>query len=127
MGYDAGEARKEAQAISNAMTRLHHEHVGRGPDSVRTIVGHDHVICFLEDLYTQVERTLLDGGEEEAVKQSRLAFQRTMEGKFVEMVETNTRRTVRQFMSQVSFNPDISVEIFVLHPLDGDAPPDGIA
>jgi uncharacterized protein YbcI len=127
MGYDAGEARQQAQAISNAMTRLHHEHVGRGPNAVRTIVGHDHVICFLEDLYTQVERTLLDGGEEDAVKESRLAFQRTMESKFVEMIESNTGRSVRQLMSQVSFDPDISVEIFVLHPVDGETVPDGVA
>ena len=126
MAFDASEARQRSQAISNAMTRLHREHVGRGPNTVRTIVGHDHIICFLEDLYTQVERTLLEHGEIEAVRQSRLAFQRAMEVQFVEMIESVSGRSVRQFMSQVSFDPDISVEIFVLDPINGDPVPIGI-
>jgi len=67
-----------AAAISNEMTRLHRERYGRGPDSVRTAVGHDHVICFLEDIYTTADRTLIESGEAGAVVEMRLAFQRAM-------------------------------------------------
>jgi hypothetical protein len=34
---------------------------------------------------------------------------------------------VRAFLSQVTFHPDISVEVFVLEPDGADPAPDGIA
>ena len=118
---------RRAAAISSAMTKMHHDHYGRGPNSVRTVVGHDHVICFLEDLYTTVERTLLEGGEIEAVRQTRLAFQRAMEPTFVAAIEDVMGRKVRSFLSQVTFDPDISVEIFILEGDHQQAVPEGIA
>lgn len=127
MSDDPAETRRQAQAVSNAMTRLHREHMGRGPESVRTAVGHDHVICFLEDLHTQVERTLLGAGERDAVREARLAFQRVMEPHFVAAVEEVTQRRVRAFLSQVTFEPDISVEVFVLEPHASRRAPAGVA
>jgi uncharacterized protein YbcI len=127
MAVDPATQRTHAQAVSNAMTKMHRDSYGRGPNSVRTVVGHDHVICFLEDLYTPVERTLLDGGEVEAVRETRLAFQRAMKVPFVAAIENITGRKVRAFLSQVTFEPDISVEVFVLEPDHGDPAPDGIA
>ena len=90
-------------------------------------MGYDHVICFLEDLYTPVERTLLDAGEVEAERETRHAFQRTMEPEFRAVVEQITGRTVRAFLSQVTFEPDISVEVFVLNRNGAEPAPDGIA
>jgi uncharacterized protein YbcI len=127
MAIDPAAHRSQAQAISNAMTKMHRDNYGRGPDSVRTVMGHDHVVCFLEDLYTPVERTLLEGGEVEAVRETRLAFQRTMEKPFVSAIEGITGRKVRAFLSQVTFDPDISVEVFVLERDHGRPAPDGIA
>jgi len=127
MASDPTGLHSQAQALSNAMTKMHRDKYGRGPNSVRTAMGHDHVICFLEDLYTPVERTLLDAGEVEAVRETRLAFQRTMEGEFRGAVEEITGRKVRAFLSQVTFEPDISVEVFVLEKNGADPAPDGIA
>ena len=70
----------------------------------------------LEDIYTPAERTLLDAGETDAVKQTRLAFQRAMKTRFTDVVEQATGRKVRAFLSQTHINPDISCEIFVLQP-----------
>ena len=120
-----GQGNHGAAAISNAMTKLHRERYGRGPNSVRTVVGHDHVICFLEDIYTPAEQTLLEAGEAEAVVEMRLAFQRAMQSPFTEMVESITGRKVRAFLSQTHIDPDISCEIFVLEP-SGDAVPEGV-
>jgi uncharacterized protein YbcI len=124
---DSDERRSRAAAISKAMTKLHHDHYGRGPNAVRTVVGYDHVICFLEDLYTTVERTLLERGEIEAVRQTRLAFQRAMETTFVAAIEDVMGRKVRSFLSQVTFDPDISVEIFILERDHQEPAPEGIA
>ena len=105
-----------SSAISNALSKLHRDYYGRGPDTVRTLIGHDHVITFLEDLYIPVERTLLDAGEVAAVVETRLAFQRAMKNQFTAVVEEATGRRVRAFLSQVHVDPDISAEIFVLEP-----------
>jgi len=127
MQGNAGRDRRTAQAISNAITKLQRDHYGRGPDSVRTVIGYDHIICFLENSFMPVERTLLNAGENEAVRQTRLAFQRAMEDRFTATVEQITGRKVRAFLSQVSLDPDISVEVFVLEPGDADQAPPGVA
>lgn len=127
MSSDDGQNRRSAQAISNAITKLQHEHYGRGPDSVRTVVGYDHIICFLENTFMPVERTLIDAGETAAVRETRLAFQRAMETRFVTTIEEISGRKVRAFLSQVSLNPDISVEVFVLERGDAEQAPEGVA
>jgi uncharacterized protein YbcI len=126
MSSDPGQDRQNAQAISNAITKLQHDHYGRGPESVRTIVGYDHIITFLENSFMPVERTLLDAGEIDAVRETRLAFQRAMEPRFVSIVEKISGRKVRAFLSQVSLNPDISVEVFILERSDAAAAPEGL-
>jgi uncharacterized protein YbcI len=113
-------------AISNGLSRLHRECYGRGPDSVRTIFGHDHVVSFLEDLYTPLERTLVDAGEFDAVYEARRAFQRAMRSRFIDVVEQATGRKVRAFLSEVNLDPDISVEIFVLERDTADPAPEGV-
>jgi uncharacterized protein YbcI len=117
----------QAQAISNAITKLQRDHYGRGPDSVRTVVGYDHIICFLENTFMPVERTLIEAGETAAVRETRLAFQRAMRTRFVDIVEGISGRKVRAFLSQVSLNPDIAVEVFVLERDSADPAPEGVA
>jgi uncharacterized protein YbcI len=106
----------QATAIGNAITRLHREHYGRGATTTRTVFNRNYVIVFLEDIYTPVERTLLNAGRHEDVKHTRQVFQEAMRGEFSTAVETITGRKVVQFMSQVSFDPDMAAEIFVLAP-----------
>jgi len=79
-------------------------------------------MCVLDDIYNRAERTLIDAGRFEEVKQARLAFQDTMEERFSKAVEEATGRRVVGFLSQVRANPDVSTEIFILEP-DGDSAP----
>ncbi|HWE81515.1 MAG TPA: DUF2294 domain-containing protein [Gaiellaceae bacterium] len=109
--------------ISNALSKLHRDYYGRGPTSVRTVHGHDHVVTFLEDILTPLERTLIDAGETQPVLEIRRAFQRAMRERFVAVVEDATGRHVRAFLSEVNLEPDISVEIFVLERVDPDPNP----
>ena len=115
---------RSTMAISNAIVHLHREHKGRGATTARTIMQRNFVVTFLNDIYTQGERTLIDGGERDQVLQTRLAFQRVMKDKFVAAVEEATGRKVIAFLSQVHFDPDLSAEIFVLEPESGDAVPE---
>ena len=84
-------------------------------------------MCVLEDIYTPGQADAAQGGETEAVRQTRLAFQRTMESRFVAAVEEILGRKVRAFLSQVSLEPDISVEVFVLERDSADPAPEGVA
>ena len=122
-GRDRG---KMAAAVSNAILKIHSEHYGRGASRARTVMGADYVICFLEDIYTPAERTLLESGEVEVVVEMRLAFQRAMEARFTELIESVTGRRVRAFLSQTHIDPDISCEIFVLEPNGSRPAPEGI-
>jgi uncharacterized protein YbcI len=121
-GSDRG---RQTASISNAITRLHRDHYGRGATTVRTIMQRNFVVCFLEDIYTPVERTLIEAGRTEAVRQTRNIFQDAMGPRFIEAVEAATGRTVIAFMSQVHFDPDMAAEVFVLEPHDEDHTPEG--
>ena len=111
---DHGSRGEAAAAVSNAMARFHREYYGRGATTVRTIFDRNVVVAILEDIYTPAERTLIDANEQDAVRQTRLAFQRAMEVRFTKAVEEATGRKVRGFLSQVSFDPDLATEIFIL-------------
>ena len=101
-------------AISNAIASLYRENFGRGPRDARTLIRQDLVICALHDIFTPMERALIDAGREETVRQSRLDFQKVKRAQFVEVVEREVGRAVIAFMSQIHVNPDMGVEIFFL-------------
>jgi uncharacterized protein YbcI len=113
---------KVRAAVSQAIAGIHREHYGRGAKRARTVMGDDYVVCFLEDIYTPVERTLIRAGRFEAVRETRSAFQDTMREAFSAAVEEATGRTVVGFLSQVHVDPDLAVETFILAPSrDGSA------
>lgn len=114
--HGAHERGQAAATISNTIAGLHRSHYGRGPTRTRTVLGSDYVICFLEDVYTTVERTLIDAGRFDTVRATRNAFQETMREAFCDAVETALGRKVIGFLSQVLANPDLSIETFILEP-----------
>jgi uncharacterized protein YbcI len=116
----AGDRGKLASSISNAVVGIHRQYFGRGASRTRTVMGADYVITFLEDIYTPVERTLIEAGRFEAVQETRLAFQDTMRDRFVAEVEQLVGRKVVGFLSQVHVDPDLAVETFILEPENGD-------
>jgi uncharacterized protein YbcI len=117
-----GERGKLAAAISNVIVGIHRQYFGRGASRARTVMGADYVICFMEDIYTPVERTLIEAGRFPAVQETRSAFQETMREKFSEAVEELTGRKVIGFLSQVHVDPDLAVETFILEPENDGQP-----
>jgi uncharacterized protein YbcI len=112
-----------AAAISNAILRIHSQYYGRGASRARTVMGADYVICFLEDIYTPVEKTLIAAGRFAAVRETHTAFQDTMKENFSEAVEELVGRKVIGFLSQVDVDPDLAVETFILERDGGPLPP----
>jgi uncharacterized protein YbcI len=104
--------------IGRGLVQLHAEFYGKGPTKARTYMLNDTVICLLEGGFTTVERTLIDGGNSEAVHDIRHSFQSAMEQPFRDVVEGATRRQVVAYMSQIHTSPDLAAELFVLEPAE---------
>jgi uncharacterized protein YbcI len=114
MPNESPERARQSIAMGNAITRLHRERYGRGATTTRTVYQRDFVVVFLEDIYTPLERTLIDANDFEQVKVTRQSFQMAMGPEFSEAITEITGRKVTAFMSQVHLDPDMAAEIFVL-------------
>jgi uncharacterized protein YbcI len=107
-------------ALSNALVGLKKEFYGKGPTAAKTYFNDDWVFVVLEGGLTRNEETLLKAGEERLVRQFRLRFQEAMTTTICGAVEEIVGRRVLTYHSQVMFDPDRVVEMFLLAPL-----PDG--
>jgi uncharacterized protein YbcI len=110
--------------VSTAMVRLYKEQFGRGPTRARTFwAGPDVLTVVLEDTLTPAERSLVDMGEHERLRDSRTFFQYATTRQFCEPVERLTGRTVRAFVSGIDTQVDgLSIETFVFFPHHYDGP-----
>jgi uncharacterized protein YbcI len=107
-------------AISNAVVGLLHDYTGRGPTHARTTIGPDTIVVTLRDSLTKAERSLAHSGQEVEVLAMRRAFQNTMRDDLVAAVERLTGRTVEAFLSDNLHEPDVAVEVFLMHRSDGN-------
>jgi uncharacterized protein YbcI len=89
---------------------------GGARPGARTVMGSDYVIWFLEEDYTPVERTLIEAGRFDTVRNTRNAFEDTMREAFSAAVEQAVGRKVIGFLSKVHVDPDLSIETFILEP-----------
>jgi uncharacterized protein YbcI len=107
--------------ISNAMVRIYKEQFGRGPTRTRThYAGPDIIITTLEDSLTPAERRLVEMGEHQRMRDTRMYFQYATTEQFVGAVEQITGRQVRGFVSGIDAEQDISCEVFYLVPRESE-------
>ena len=105
------------EAVNEAMVALHQRYHGRRPVSARTqMMGDDMLACLLGDVYTDVEKTMIELQRKALVHETRSAFQQAMERRFIADVERLTGRRVAQFISTHHVGPDLELELFVLEP-----------
>jgi uncharacterized protein YbcI len=101
--------------ISNDMVRLYKSLFGRGPKRARTnFAGPDTIIVTLEESLTPAEQTMADLGEHQRLRDIRLLFQYAREQDFRELIERNTGRRVRAFVSGMDTANDVACEVFYL-------------
>jgi uncharacterized protein YbcI len=106
--------------IGRDIVRLCSEYYGRGPTRSRTYSTGDVVVVVLEETFTPAEKTLIERGEADSIRDIRRRFQRAMADEFTSVVEGATGRQVRSFLSETDLENDISVELFILAPLPGE-------
>lgn len=99
--------------LSNEMVRAQKKFFGIGPTSAKSYMLDDLLFIVMRGGMTTAERTMLDFAQEDLVRQFRQTFENEMTSRLTGMVEEITGRTVRTYQSQIMFDPDIVVEMFV--------------
>ena len=106
---------EQLAAVTNGVVQLFREYYGRGPTKAKSFLLDGYiVVCVLEDTMTTVEQTLAKSGNTDLVRQVRLTFQGVMADEFKRVVETAMGRRVAAYHSQLTMDPDMGFEFFVL-------------
>jgi uncharacterized protein YbcI len=110
---DTHESGSMLAQISSEMVQAMKHHYGKGPVSAKSYLVDDLLFVVMRDMITQAERTMLDAGRGDTVREFRQQFENEVADTLTRIVERVTGRRVLTYQSQVLFDPDITVEIFV--------------
>ena len=103
------------EAITEAMVAIHERYHGRKPTTAHSqMMGDDLLACLLGEVYTDVEKTMIELQRKALVHETRSAFQQAMEQRFISVVERITGRRVSHFISTHHVGPDLELELFLL-------------
>ncbi len=108
----SGSPNRLLSQISNEMVRAQKEFFGRGPTQAKSYLLDDFLLIVMRGGFLPVERTMLDAGKEDVVRQYRQDFENAMTERLVGTMEELTGRTIVTYQSQTLFDPDIVIEIF---------------
>jgi uncharacterized protein YbcI len=100
--------------LSNTMVALHRENYGRGPGGAKAVLSDEIAVCVLSDIFTQVELTLIEAGEADHVRRSRMLHEMAIEAEYKEAVEAVLGRRVEACLSVIHVDPDVAVQTFLL-------------
>ena len=120
----AADEQGTTSAISNEMVRLHKSFFGRGPTRTRTHwCGDDVILVVLEDTLAPAERNLVEMGEHERLRETRMFLKYATVREFCQAIESITGRKVRAFISGIDTKVGgVSTETFLMHPAGYDGP-----
>jgi uncharacterized protein YbcI len=111
----ANQAGEQLAAVTNGIVKLFRDYYGRGPTKAKSYLLDDRIlVCVLEETMTRVERTLVENGNGAKVRDVRLTFQEAMAPEFMKCVADALGRQVTAYHSQLTLEPDIGFEFFVL-------------
>jgi uncharacterized protein YbcI len=107
-------SRPQLTEISNAAVALHREHFGRGPGAAKTHVADNLIVCVLTDVFTPFEKTLIEAGEEDRVRETRAIHRTATENVYKSRMEAVLGRHVEAHLNSIHVDPDVAVDIFVI-------------
>jgi uncharacterized protein YbcI len=106
---------EQLAAVTNGIVKLFSGYYGRGPTKAKSYLLDDRIlVCVLEETMTRVEKTLVDNGHGDKVREVRLTFQEAMAHEFKQTVRECMGREVVAYHSQLTLDPDYGFEFFVL-------------
>lgn len=105
-----------ADAVSEAVSRLFLDKFGKGPIDVESFMHGDLVVTLMRDVLTDVERMMIEAGDQESVLVTRMLWQRATDGMFKAAVAGVTGREVLVVISGFELDRAMATEVFVLTP-----------
>ncbi|MDP9135925.1 MAG: DUF2294 domain-containing protein [Actinomycetota bacterium] len=99
--------------LSNEMVRVMKRFFGKGPTSAKSYMLDDLLIVVMRGGMTTAEQTMKDFDQEDRVREFRQVFENEMTDHLTARVEEITGRKVVTYQSQIMFDPDLIVEMFV--------------
>lgn len=99
--------------LSDDMVRAKKQFFGKGPEQAKSYMFDDLLIVVMRGGLTTAEQTMLRFGRQSMVRQFRQLFENEMTEVLTGLVEQATGRSVVNYQSQIMFDPDIIVEMFV--------------
>lgn len=121
-GAEEVAARSVSAQVSRAVVGTMKDLYGRGPVHAKTYFCDEYIFCTMSGGLTRDEETMMRAGEHEAVRAYRLTFQRVIAPELIRRVEDVVGRKIVAYHSQVLFDPDRLVEIFLMDPAEETAP-----
>ena len=86
---------------------------GKGPTSAKSYMVDDLLFIVMRGGFTTAEDTMLQFGQQDMVRSFRQLFENEMTTRLHSMIEDLTGRKVLTYQSQILFEPDVVVEIFL--------------
>jgi uncharacterized protein YbcI len=112
-GHPGEERHALLREISTKMAAIQKNAFGKGPVGAKSYLFDDLLLIVMREGLTTAEKTMLDFGRHDLVREFRQQFENEMTSRIVGMVEDLTDRKVLTYQSQVMFDPDVIVELFV--------------
>ncbi len=106
--------------ISNEIVAAQKHFYGKGPTKAKSYMVDDLLFVVMRGGLLPAEETLIESDKEDVVRSFRQAFENEMTERLTDKIEDLTGRKVVSYQSQVLFDPDIVVEIFVFDRESGD-------
>lgn len=98
------------------MERLYLDRYGKGPLHTETFVNGDVITTLLRDVFTPVEKAMVDDGRQDSVLVNRMQWQSATDAMFRKAVAAATGRSVLAAISGFDAVHDLATEVFVLAP-----------
>lgn len=102
--------------VSAAVERLYLDRYGKGPLHTETFINGDVVTTVLRDVFTPVEKAMVEDGRNDSVLVNRMQWQSATDEMFRSAVGEATGRNVLAAISGFDAVHDMATEVFVLAP-----------
>lgn len=99
--------------ISNEFVTMQKDYWGLGPVQAKSYMMDDLLLIVMRGGMTRAERTMLDFGQHDMVRNFRQTFENEMTQNLTGKIEQLTGRKVLTYQSQILFDPDVVAELFV--------------
>ena len=99
--------------VSTQLAAIQKNAFGKGPTSAKSYLFDDLLLVVMRDGLTTAEHTMVGFDRQDLVRQFRQEFQNKMASRVTGIVQEITGRKVLTYQSQIMFDPDLVVEIFI--------------